>query len=119
MLTVMEFIMEFNSETRMKDIALSNPAARQAPEDAGWIIAVAASRFTRRAFARMSRRGNIEPFARKGQRHRTWGPELGGSAVVRTHAAYLREAPSVRSRIDSSHASLVGKSLHKTRSESC
>lgn len=35
MLTVMEVIMDFNSETRMKDIALSNPAARQVLEDAG------------------------------------------------------------------------------------
>lgn len=35
MLTVMEVIMDFNSETRVKDIALSNPAARQVLEDAG------------------------------------------------------------------------------------
>jgi regulator of cell morphogenesis and NO signaling len=35
MLTVMEVIMDFNSETKMKDIALSNPTARQVLEDAG------------------------------------------------------------------------------------
>jgi regulator of cell morphogenesis and NO signaling len=35
MLTVTEVIMDFNSETKMKDIALSNPAARQVLEDAG------------------------------------------------------------------------------------
>lgn len=35
MLTVMEVGMDFNGETRMKDIALSNPAARQVLEDAG------------------------------------------------------------------------------------
>ena len=35
MLTVMEVIMDFNSETKMKDIALANPVARQVLEDAG------------------------------------------------------------------------------------
>jgi regulator of cell morphogenesis and NO signaling len=35
MVAVMEGIMDFNSETKMKDIALSNPAARQVLEDAG------------------------------------------------------------------------------------
>lgn len=35
MLTVMEGNMEFKSETKMKDIALTNPAARQVLEDAG------------------------------------------------------------------------------------
>jgi regulator of cell morphogenesis and NO signaling len=35
MLTVMEVIMDFNSETRIRDIALANPAARQVLEDAG------------------------------------------------------------------------------------
>lgn len=35
MFTMMEVIMDFNSETRMKDIALSNPAARQVLEDSG------------------------------------------------------------------------------------
>ena len=35
MLTVMEVGMDFNSETKMKDIALSNPAARQVLADAG------------------------------------------------------------------------------------
>lgn len=35
MLTMMEVIMDFNTETKMKDIALSNPAARQVLEDAG------------------------------------------------------------------------------------
>ena len=35
MLTVMEVNMDFNSETKIRDIALSNPAARQVLEDAG------------------------------------------------------------------------------------
>jgi regulator of cell morphogenesis and NO signaling len=35
LLTVMEVIMDFKSETKMKDIALANPAARQVLEDAG------------------------------------------------------------------------------------
>src|SRR5579872_819184 len=35
MLTVMEVMMDFNSETKMKDIALANPAARQILADAG------------------------------------------------------------------------------------
>ncbi len=35
MLTVREVIMDFNSETKMKDIALANPAARQVLEDTG------------------------------------------------------------------------------------
>lgn len=35
MLTVMEVIMDFNNETKMKDIALAKPAARQILEDAG------------------------------------------------------------------------------------
>ncbi len=35
MLTVTEVIMDFNNETKMKDIALVNPAARQVLEDAG------------------------------------------------------------------------------------
>jgi regulator of cell morphogenesis and NO signaling len=34
MLAMMEVIMDFNTETKMKDIALSNPAARQVLEDA-------------------------------------------------------------------------------------
>jgi regulator of cell morphogenesis and NO signaling len=35
MLTVMEVIMDFKSETKVKDIALAQPAARQILEDAG------------------------------------------------------------------------------------
>ncbi len=35
MVTVMEVIMDFNSETKLKDIALANPAARQVLEDTG------------------------------------------------------------------------------------
>jgi regulator of cell morphogenesis and NO signaling len=35
MVTVMEVTMDFNNETKMKDIALANPAARQVLEDAG------------------------------------------------------------------------------------
>ncbi len=35
MLNVMEVIMDFNSETKMKDIALANPTARQVLEDVG------------------------------------------------------------------------------------
>jgi regulator of cell morphogenesis and NO signaling len=35
MLTVMEVNMEFNSETKMKDIALADPTARRVLEDAG------------------------------------------------------------------------------------
>jgi len=35
MLAMMEVIMDFNIETKMKDIALANPAARQVLEDAG------------------------------------------------------------------------------------
>ena len=34
--------MNFNDETKVKDIALSNPAARQILEDAGLTIAVVA-----------------------------------------------------------------------------
>jgi iron-sulfur cluster repair protein YtfE (RIC family) len=74
MLTAMEAKMDFNSETKMKDIALSNPAARQVLEDARLDYCCGSggkplSRGVPSCECLVG--GNIEALTGKRQRHRT------------------------------------------------
>ena len=103
--------MNFNSETKVKDIALSNPAARQVLEDAGLDYCCGGGKSLHEAclHADVPAEEILNRLQENSKARKCRRSKLDIGAAERSDPAYPGEAPSVRSRGDRSRATLLEK----------